>query len=702
MSIGSILAVALSAAAPASDAAPTPVAAQPIPPASSASSPPPDAGLTRYQPSFFAGVQPNTALDMVNNLPGFSLDTGDSVRGFGGSAGNVLIDGERPATKNDSLDEILKRIPARSVARIDVIRGSAPGIDMQGKTMIANVIRVRDDGLKLTTAVQGTVLWDGRFDYGLRIEGSKRSGETSYEGSLLIGTGADDGTGNGPRTIRNAAGVVTQTAYEKYFGDGGVDKATASMATPVLGGKFSVEGSFIRNPYYSDNNDTLIDPPGSEFEHYTSRQDTGEIGAHYERGTGPRSSVEFYALQQLGLYASNDTYILNGDDELFTLDKRTGESILRGIWKYNPFKTLSLESGLEGDFNWLTSHTLETDDGAPIDVPAANVHVTELRGEAFTDATWRALPTLTFEAGIRVEASAIASTGDVVSSEKLVYPKPRGVVTWSPGPNDQVRLRLEREVSQLDFGNFTASGTLSSGEHAGNPTLIPQQDWVIEAAYDRKFWTSGDVGLTLRRYWYTDVIDLAPTCAPQDLLPGNPPVCNPDDEFAAPANIGSGSREEIAANLTLPTDKIGLKNGLLTMRSTWRFSGVTDPSTHETRGISGLHPLDAEAHFTQGLTQLKSTWGFDWFSSWRQTEYLFNEVDVQRLGLWFDVYFEYKPRPDFAVKFEADNLTSHGLEQVREFYEPFRDVNGGALSSIDDRDPHFGPEFSIRLRKTFG
>ena len=85
-----------------------------------------DQAVTSYPPSFFTSFQPNTALDMVNDLPGFSLDTGDSVRGFAGSAGNVLIDGERPASKTDGLDQILQRIPASSVARIDVIRGSAP------------------------------------------------------------------------------------------------------------------------------------------------------------------------------------------------------------------------------------------------------------------------------------------------------------------------------------------------------------------------------------------------------------------------------------------------------------------------------------------------------------------------------------------------------------------------------------------------
>ena len=43
-----------------------------------------------YQPAFFTRYAPVTALDMVNNLPGFSLDDGDNdTRGFGGAAGVV-------------------------------------------------------------------------------------------------------------------------------------------------------------------------------------------------------------------------------------------------------------------------------------------------------------------------------------------------------------------------------------------------------------------------------------------------------------------------------------------------------------------------------------------------------------------------------------------------------------------------------------
>jgi hypothetical protein len=99
---------------------------------------------------------------------------------------------------------------------------------------------------------------------------------------------------------------------------------------------------------------------------------------------------------------------------------------------------------------------------------------------------------------------------------------------------------------------------------------------------------------------------------------------------------------------------------------------------------------------------LQSHWGLDVYSAWRQTYYYFNEVDVQRLGIWASAYIEYKPRADLALKLEADNIATHGLEYVREFYDPFRDVGGGQLTSIDNRSPRFGPELTFRVRKTFG
>ena len=71
-----------------------------------------------YRPDFFAAFQPANASEMIDRVPGFILDDGADVRGYEGSAGNVLIDGERPATKSEDLEQVLRRIPASRVERI--------------------------------------------------------------------------------------------------------------------------------------------------------------------------------------------------------------------------------------------------------------------------------------------------------------------------------------------------------------------------------------------------------------------------------------------------------------------------------------------------------------------------------------------------------------------------------------------------------
>jgi hypothetical protein len=50
-------------------------------------------GVQVFEPAFFAVYNPLTAFDMVRQVPGFTIDEGEQLRGFGATAGNVLING---------------------------------------------------------------------------------------------------------------------------------------------------------------------------------------------------------------------------------------------------------------------------------------------------------------------------------------------------------------------------------------------------------------------------------------------------------------------------------------------------------------------------------------------------------------------------------------------------------------------------------
>jgi hypothetical protein len=125
-------------------------------------------GVQTFEVGFFKQYNPVTAADIVNRVPGFEIDDGEALRGFGATAGNVLVNGERPSSKI-LISEQLKRIPADSVAKIELISGSASNVDVRGQTQLVNVV------LKKTTQGEsspGTWVVDVRsLQYSNRVGG---------------------------------------------------------------------------------------------------------------------------------------------------------------------------------------------------------------------------------------------------------------------------------------------------------------------------------------------------------------------------------------------------------------------------------------------------------------------------------------------------------------------------------------------------
>ena len=676
------LAQAAVAAAPA--AVTTPIATPPVAPTAA------QEGVTTYGPDFFAAMRPANALEMVQRLPGFSLDVGDSVRGYEGAAGNVLVDGQRPTSKTDSLDEYLKRIPAAAVARIDVIRGGAPGIDMQGKSVLANVVRKDGGAFHGLFALADSVVYDGRNEVAVRLEGSGKVGAHAWEGALFAGRNHDDGSGDGPLSRRDPAGA--QLIAGDIHSQGGATNVvgTGAVESPLAGGKLRLNGRVSWNRYHYDETD-FIQVPNVHDEHERDLETTlsTELGARYHKPLGPRTNLELVALRQDKDEKTPAIFTAPGDMEDFQLHSRTAETIGRGVLRFKQSSKLSWEAGAEGADNTLTSHTRFTLNGALVPLPAANVHVEEKRGEAFAKAVWRPFGDVTLEGSLRQEGSKITSSGDVELEKSLYFTKPRALITWAPSKDTQVRLSFERVVGQLDFGAFVASQALSVGVvTAGNPNLEPETAWVSELALEQHFWGEGAIVATVRHSQLSDVVDRAPI-----FLPGG-------GAFDAPANIGDGTKDELILNLTAPLDRLKLKGAQLRFTGTWRRSEVTDPTTRQTRGITQLRPFEWEAHFIQDLPAHKMSYGVDVCCARTETTYRFDEIDVRNLNNFVSPFWEWKPRPDLAFRVELDYALHFSYRRTLYEYAGPRDV--APLSYIEHRDPQFGKVLYLRLRKTFG
>ena len=92
-----------------------------------------------YTPADFAAFSPRSALDMIEQLPGFTIDGGLNFgnRGLGQAAGNVLLNGVRIATKSGSITDELARIPATSRASV-WFASPARSIQARGSSVTAS------------------------------------------------------------------------------------------------------------------------------------------------------------------------------------------------------------------------------------------------------------------------------------------------------------------------------------------------------------------------------------------------------------------------------------------------------------------------------------------------------------------------------------------------------------------------------------
>jgi len=646
-------------------------------------------GVTAYPVAFFAAAQPNSAMDMIARIPGFSFDGGDDVRGYGGAAGNVLIDGQRPATKSESLEDALRRIQASQVERIDLVRGGAPGVDMQGKTVIANVVLRQGSSGSTLFAVASAFYQDGRTTPAMRFEGSRRRGERTFDWSALAFSFVDDGAGTGPRTQKDPAGALIAASQSDETGGGRGLTLKGGMKSPLGGGRLSVNTTLETERYdWSLNDVTGFPAPGRLFVGDVFDRDEGEIGGSWERPLGGKARLELTGLTRRKHTEYVSVFDDGADDGAFSEDATSGESIGRAVLRYTLGPAWTLEGGGEAAFNFLDSATDYAENGVPVVLPAANVRVEEQRGEVFATSTWRATPRLSIEAAMKVEVSTISQSGDSNLEKTFTYPKPRLSVTWSPTTSDQLRLRIERELGQLDFGDFVSSTAFSTGVvTAGNADLEPDKTWVIEAAYERKFWGDGAVVLTLTHEEITDAIDRIP-------------VIGPGFAFDAPGNIGDGTSDSAAVSLNLPLSRFGVPGGLLRARGEWSRSEVTDPTTGETRRISGQHPFDGEVHFSQDLTRHRTQWGVEAFVNGDEVYYRFDQIETVEVGAWLMAYVEYKPRPNLSLRLEAQNLLGRDFTRTRDVYAGPRDASAQLFT--DHRPLSFDPFIHFRIRRTFG
>ena len=653
----------------------------------------PTDGRVVYAPDFFAQYSPQTALDMVRRVPGFSIDSGSDRRGFSGAAGNVLIDGARPSAKSQDIGSILERIPASQVERLELIRAASTG-EAAGQSVVVNVVRKAGASassgayeleLERTTVNRVDVRGSGSY--------TGRIGPAEY--TLGAGRFAESRPLRGFRFLRdgNEAFVGSRVDFTpRTFRETDLN---ATFKTPLLGGTLNLNASAERFNFATVLESLGLDAAENITDSFSlsidERQRERELGGDYERRFGDWT-LKAVALDTLRLYANDERTLFRDADfnDTGTIAQRTRnrstETIARlsAAWAIDPRHRV--EFGGETAFNALETGLTLTQNGAPIVLPAANVTVEEDRQEGFVTWNWKPTPQWTFESGVTYETSTIEQSGDTSASRTLSYWKPSLQASRQFG-RDQARVKFFRDVSQLNFGDFASSATLADDTvAAGNPDLKPQTKWRLEGVLDHRWGQNGALTLTLAQEWVEDATDLIPIFDPMS-----------GRFFDAPGNIGEGENRIAQAKATVPVGAV-VRGGQVELYVSYVDSEVTDPTTLMLRPVTSNSDLYWSANFRQDLPALKLSWGFGIEKASERRFFRVAERETFEEGPFADAFIETTRFAKAKVRLFAHNLLDTEFRRERRFFTPNR---AGNFTFEEERERQFGRFVGIEVSGNF-
>lgn len=648
--------------------------------------------VTRYPADFFGRYAPVNALDMVQNLPGFVLDNGDRARGFAGTAGNVLINGERLSAKSGSPSDILLRIPAKDVERIELIRGQTGALNLPGQSVIANIIRRSGRSGTWTTGLYTRASEEEALPYG-------NGSYTDSFGPLQVTLGAEVerflGLTEGEELVLAPDGTVLEVRNEQFKDPGYFLEVTSNVTWSK--GRTIANFNGLFNRFSEAGGETSLRTPagGATFELFqgdTDEENAFEIGADVERALTSTVSAKLIGLYNWEDYRETGSLVrgLVGmpgvTESAFVTDTLDTEAIARIEIDYTGIKGHALEVALEAALNRLESAfalaVLENGVLTPQDVPGAQTEVEEERLDVALTDTFRIGP-LSVDAVLGAETSTIRQTGGFEEERSFFFWKPSLTLTYPLGERTQLRGRALRQIGQLNFFDFVSATDLGDNELAlGNPDLAPEVTTTFDLTLDQRFGSIATVNLTAFYDRISDVQDLLPL---QGIL-------------EVPGNIGDGTRAGIRGELTLPLDWIGLKGGRIDANGSWQTSSVSDPLTGADRRLSGERRWEVEMSLRQDLAQAKIAWGItlEFFDD--EPFFGLDEIDTFNQERRVDGFVEYRGLEGLRFRVGFDNALG-GQSRDRRVFAGGRGT--APLAFIEARENEFPTEVFFEVSGNF-
>lgn len=654
----------------------------------------------------FERFAPRSALDMVSQIPGFSISDSDGQRGFGQAQENVLINGQRISSKSTSASDALARIPVTSVERIEIVEGASldiPGLSGQ----VANVIAKAN-------GISGTWAYRQRYRENLPpvydwVELSVNGQAGTLGWSLGLETEPNRGASAGRESIfenfTGSTGELVRYREEEFtFIADSLGLNGGLNWTPANGHIANLNAEY--NLWEPDERETSSEflPDGKLLREtvflFKENEWNSEISGDYELGFGP-GRLKLIGLQRnehsptrAKFFGSN----VDGTETVNRIFDRTvdeSESILRGEYNLSGPNNSDWQFSLEGAFNTLESEAQRfSSDSFDSIVPLEtrpDVRVEEKRAEAFVTHGRQLAPNVRLQVSLGAEQSEIMSDGARSQTRTFTRPKGSAALTWTVSDKTTINTSLERQVGQLNFFDFIDNVDLNQGDdQTGNVDIVPDQRWRLGVEVEHDFGSWGAFTAELFGEQIDDLIDQVPI-----FDQSNPP--QPIGE--GPGNLDTASRVGFEVEGTLRLDNFGWTGAQIEYEAFMQDTFLDDPLTGETRDFNDATIYFYEFNFRHDIPKTNWAWGLNYER--------FDEAPTFRLDArrYFHQpqgfawgFIEHKDIFGMTGTVFYGNILDSDDDFQRIEYDPDRT---GVIDRIETRSRNFGGILTLRLQGSF-
>ena len=671
-----------------------------------------------YNAEFFAQYSPVTAKDMLDRIPGVSLRNGGGGgggRGLG-TGGNLLINGQRIAGKDNSASDQLERITAAEVESIEIIRDTTGALNVRGASEVINVILVAVESRSSTTiALINRLNHDGEFETGGSVAWSQQIG--NFQALVNLRSRPNYENRDNREVRLGPDGELLGTLFQTTIRDKDEQNFSTNLSYSLGPHRMQLNALVSEGDHPRPVRRDFVDFTGAgvvnsiQEEQVENEENNWEVGGDYEFNfdNGSRLAVLFVANNEIRNSVRErfeaDPAEVGLSKNLFIDSRREiSESIVQTNYNFSLSEGQTLRVGFERADTQLNSSLLigssfgteplsESVGGlsplSSISNPGAKVQ--EIRYEGFAFHNWTLSGRSSLESSIVYETSEISQTGAVSKTRDFQYWRPSLDYRFNITDNFRFRATIERNVSQLSFSSFAATTNEDDRDLnalAGNPELEPQTSWNYEAELEYRL--PNDGGVLSSSIAHTDI---------DNYIGRINATVDPDQPLSATGNVAPAKRWSMFNRASIRLGRLNLPDAILGVTIGLFDSKIIDPflQTEQRLGGRGFVGIN----FRHDITPLGLSYGIDYSHSIWGGNY---DIDIQTitrndrersLDLFVSkVWFE-----DWTFRLESDNTLGASRCRFRQRFDGT--TIDGSLALIQDSCSSRYRRLTLSVQTTF-